>query len=86
MSLITDFPVDKKQWDVLPMPVHVIQAMEAMTDRQDQLLMRDGRLNFEWRPCVPFGDNYKDNGHIELDLDDEENIENGVEIEEMFDD
>ena len=61
MSLVTGFPVDRKQWNVLPMPAHVIQAVEAMAERQCQPLLKDDRLIFEWRPGVPLeGDQTED--------------------------
>jgi len=60
-----------KQWDVLPMPGHVIQAVEAMAERQDQPLMKDGILNFEWRPGVPIGDDYEEDDHVQMDTEDE---------------
>lgn len=75
MSLVTKFPIERKQCDVPIMPTHAIQAVEAMVKRQDQPLMRDGRLNFEWRPDVTFGDGYEVDEYTELDLDDEESIE-----------
>ena len=40
------------------MPEHIIQAVETMAERQGQPIMKDGSLNFEWRPGVPIHDEH----------------------------
>ena len=68
-------------------PTHVIQRVEDMAESQNQPLMRDGRLNFEWRPGVPFGDNYDEGGHVEdgiVNEEVEEDNEDQGEAQEMF--
>ena len=75
MSLVTGFPVDRKQWDVLPMPVHVIQAVDTMAERQGQPLLKDGRLIFEWRPGVPLEIDQTEDQQLEMEYDKEvENV------------
>ena len=75
MSLVTGFPVDRKQWDVLPMPVHVIQAVDTMAERQGQPLLKDGRLIFEWRPGVPLEIDQTEDQQLEMEYDEEvENV------------
>ena len=71
VSLVTDFPVDIKQWDVLPMPVHVIQAVEAMAERQGQPLLKDDRLIFEWRPGVPLEGDQTEDQQLEMKYDED---------------
>ena len=68
MSLVTGFPVERKQWDELIMPAHVIRAVEDMAERQEQPLLRDGRLIFEWRPGVPIDDEDEDDDEV-LDVE-----------------
>ena len=80
MSLVTGFPVDRKQWDVLPMPVHVIQAVDTMAERQGQPLLKDGRLIFEWRPGVPLEIDQTEDQQLEMEYDEE--VENVLEDDE----
>ena len=75
ISLVTGFPIDRKQWDVLPMTAHIIQAVEAMAERQGQPLLKDGRLIFEWRPGVLFERDQTEDQQLEMEYDEEvENV------------
>ena len=35
MSLVTGCKLERQQWDVIPMPRHVIQAVESMAEREE---------------------------------------------------
>ena len=57
------------------MPAHIIQAVEAMAERQGQPLLKDGRLIFKWRPGVPFEGDQTEDQQLEMEYDEEvENV------------
>ena len=84
MSLATGFTVERKQWDELIVASHVIRAVEAMAERQDQPFLRDGRLIFEWRPGVPIDDEDEGNDEV-LDVElegDNSHVNNVLNLDE----
>ena len=53
MSLVTGKRISRKRWDELPMPQAVINAVEAMGERENQPLLTNGEPTFEWAPGTP---------------------------------
>ena len=53
MSLIKVKKIDRQQWDVIPIPDSVIKAVEKMAEQEEQPLIQNGELIFEWAPDIP---------------------------------
>ena len=46
LSLVICFILDRQTWDIIPIPTHVVQAVETMVERQEQPIMRNGEMVF----------------------------------------
>ena len=73
MSLVTGRRVSRKWWDELPMPQAVIDAVETMTERENQPLLVNGEPIFEWTPGTPIIENDENENDIE-DGDDNDTV------------
>jgi hypothetical protein len=56
LSLTTGARISRQQWDALPMPDGVIEAVERMAEAEQQPLVLQGAPLFEWQPGVEIQD------------------------------
>ena len=78
MSLVTGCKLERQQWDVIPMPRHVIQAVESMAEREEQPLLQNGEMIFEWGPNRPIIKEHEQN----VEYTDTDQVEQEIEVEE----
>lgn len=76
LSLVTGARLSRQQWDVLPMPQHVIATVERMGLEEGQPLMVGGTPIFEWAPGEAIVDDVNDNIDFIEEAEDAVNVEN----------
>ena len=59
MTLVTSFPLYGQQWDILFMPIHMLQLVEKIIFTQKQPVMKNGASNYEWGPVIPIEDEHQ---------------------------
>ena len=78
MSLVTGCKLERQQWNVIPMPSHVIQVVESMAEREEQPLLQNGEMIFEWGPNRPIIEEHEQN----VEYTDTDEVEQEIEVEE----
>jgi hypothetical protein len=73
MSLVTGKRLSRHQWTEIPMTNAVISAVEAMAEKEGQLLIKGGVPLFEWRPNASVED------FLEEDVESADEYENFAE-------